>query len=144
MIYWGRRGVAFMGCCALLLMLLGGCGTSAQGGSPNISVTSADVESVTMLFDGQSSTKRAEGEVAQKLYKLINELPPYPEGKDCEEFRLGDWMTLKFYQQEKVILEARAEKNGCHGVVLPGDAIRRPNQTFWDLVQQVEDEGKIE
>ncbi|GHO49366.1 hypothetical protein KSX_75290 [Ktedonospora formicarum] len=80
--------------------------------------------------------------MSHKLYTQMYALPSYPEGKDCEEFRVGDWRTLKFYYQGKVVVEARAEKSGCHGVVLPGDDIRRPDQEFWDLLQQAENEGK--
>jgi hypothetical protein len=75
------------------------------------------------------------------FYHKMYQLPVYPQGRTCEEFRQGDVYALTFSLNKRIIVHASVEKNGCHGLTLSQWDTRQPDQAFWNLFNQALNSG---
>ena len=130
--HWKRHLIG--SCCILFLFFLSGSQSIAASSAASTTVNRLQIQLQTPKPGPIISVDDAS--LASHLYRKMYQLPAYPAGRTCEEFRQGDVYTLTFYHNERIITRANVEKNGCHGLTLSKWDTRQPDQAFWDLFQQ--------
>lgn len=127
-------------CCILLLLVLSSDHSLAA--SAKIPMTANVLRIQLQTPPGGPVISIYDQSIINRLYRKMYQLPAYPQGRNCEEFRQGDVYTLTFYARRSIIARASVEKNGCHGLTLSKWDIRQPDQGFWNLFLQALDSGR--
>ena len=137
-------------CCIIFLFLLNSNNTLAAGSNgPTLAPPSSmpmpmQVNTLQIQLQTRPAgpvTSIYNSPIIANLYHKLYQLPAYPQGRTCEEFRQGDVYSLTFAFNKHIITHASVEKNGCHGLTLSPWDTRQPDQAFWNLFDQALNSG---
>jgi hypothetical protein len=133
-LYW--KHLLISTCCILFLFLLSSSNALAASTKAPARVEVDTLQIRQQTHPGSPIVNLYHLPIITTLYHKMYQLPEYPQGRTCEEFRQGDVYSLSFSLNKRIIIHANVEKNGCHGLTLSQRDTRQPDQTFWNLFNQ--------